>query len=121
MKKIKVAVSDTAFNKQLKAILLPLEYEIEEVELTPQLADVNFDNTDLIIIDPFLGGVGEAEGLIDTLKSRAVTSRIPILLCSHSDNGDAIVNGLGAGASDFILLPASARMLTSRITALLKK
>lgn len=121
MKKIMVAVADDSFMKQLKAVLLPLEYEIKITNLTSRLADADFSETDLIILDPHLGDVGEAAGLIDTLKSRSATSRIPILLCSHEDNDDAIINGLSAGANDFILVPASSRMLKARIISLLKK
>lgn len=121
MKKILVAHRDEAFIKQLKAVLLPLEYEIKLVELDQFIADADHTDNALIILDPKLGNTGIASGLIDTLKSRVATSRIPILLCSTQENNVDIINGLSAGASDFIILPATTRSISKRIKALLNK
>lgn len=121
MKNVRVVIDNNALLKQLRAILSPLGYEIILSAMDPHLADSDFSETDLIIFDPHLGDIGVTEGLIDTLKSRSATSGIPLLLVAYSDHNDDIVNGLGAGANDFILLPAPIGMLKQRIFSLLQR
>lgn len=121
MKKIQVAVNDANFLRQLKALFLPLEYELVMIKLEQFIAEADLSETELLIIDPMLAEIGIASGLIDTLKSRNATSRIPILLCSSHDNNDAIVTCMNAGASDFILLPSPSRLIKTRVQALLDK
>lgn len=121
MKKIKVAINDSTLVKQLRNVLTPMKYEIEISELNQHFADADFSETDLIILDPHLGDIGIAEGLIDTLKSRSSTSRIPILLCTHQEDDASLIEGLSAGANDFILLPITTRTLQSRLKTLMRR
>ena len=115
MKSIKVILKDPKIIEQITTIIKPLGYDIEFHEMKSNLANQNFDNTALIIIDPNQGDPGLAEGIIDNLKSRSVTFPIPILLCTDENNDSAIVNGLNAGANDFILLPTTVDVLKSRL------
>ena len=119
MKNIKVLLIDDTIIRWTKDVFESIGYSVDILKLTSSVADENFSETDLIIIDPVLGEKGEAGTLIDTLKSRVSTSRIPILLCSHEDNDRAIVNGLNAGANDFILLPTTPQFYTDRIKHLI--
>lgn len=121
MKNVKVLLNDSEFVESLRRIFEPLRIEISEMTLDHRVADSDFFDTQMIILDPFLGEPGVATELIDTLKSRSATSFIPILLCSHEDNDMEIINGLNAGANDFILLPASERTLLRRINSLLNR
>lgn len=123
MKNIKIFFSNPNENiiEALRAYFKPLGYELILNDDLLRAADEDFSLTDLIIMDPNMGDAGIATGVIDTLKSRIATSRIPILLCSHQSNQESIINGLNAGASDFIQLPSPNRTLYKRIRALLRQ
>ena len=121
MKKIKVAVDDSALIKQLHSVLNPMGYTLEMLEMNQHIADSDFSETHLIVLDPHLGDTGIVFGLVDTLKSRSATSQIPILLCTHQENDDSIVDALSAGANDFILLPIPSHVLLLRVKSLLNK
>lgn len=111
MKNVKVVIDNSSLLAELRSVLEPLGLRVDTPEISARIADDDFTETELIILDPVLGETGVANGLIDTLKLRANTSRIPILLCSDESNHDAIISGLGVGATDFILLPASPRSI----------
>lgn len=119
MKNVKVVLENSKALEQLKAIFEPLEIEIIKLALDHRMADEDFSETSLIIMDPHLGEKGVLYGIIDTLKSRNATSGIPILLCASMANDESIVEGLNSGANDFIILPSSTRSLQTRIKKLL--
>lgn len=119
MKNVKVILENSKALEQLKTIFAPLEMEIIKLPLDHRVSDEDFSETSLIIMDPHLGDKGVLFGIIDTLKSRSATSRIPILLCATIANDEAIVEGLSSGATDFIILPASTRSLQARIKTIL--
>lgn len=120
MKNISVMLDDLGLSKALHQALEPEGYNIVDMELTPRVADYDFTDTELIVINPAMAAPGIASGLIDTLKSRSATSGIPILICTQDGNDKALLAALGAGASDFILLPASERVLMQKVRSYLK-
>ena len=120
MKNIKIAIHDEVLLGHLKSVLTGKGYSVVNYDSFDRLADEDYSETELVILDPFMAPPGEATGLIDTLKSRSATSRIPILLCSHEDNDQLIISCMNAGASDFIMLPSSRKTLKARIQNLLQ-
>lgn len=115
MKNVKVLINDGPLLTSLRSMLEPLGLRIDTPEINVRLADDDFSETVMIILDPVLGADGVVHELIDTLKSRSATSRIPILLCSNEANHEVLIRGLGMGATDFILLPASPRSVMEAI------
>ena len=73
---------------------------------------------DLVVSDimmPNLDGLG----LMKELRSDPETETLPIILLSARAGEEARVEGLGAGADDYLVKPFSARELLARVSALL--
>ena len=76
--------------------------------------------TDLVIIDWMLPGM-DGLSLTRTLRNRADTEKIPIImLTARSDEADAI-QGFDSGVDDYITKPFSPRELIARVNALLRR
>jgi len=76
--------------------------------------------TDLVIIDWMLPGM-DGLNLTKTLRNRAATEKIPIImLTARSDEADAI-QGFDSGVDDYITKPFSPRELIARVNALLRR
>ena len=75
---------------------------------------------DVVIIDLMLPGIDGLE-VCRTLRSRAETSNIPIImLTAKASESDRIV-GLELGADDYITKPFSPREVAARVKALLRR
>ena len=76
--------------------------------------------TDLVIIDWMLPGM-DGLSLTRTLRDRADTEKIPIImLTARSEEADAI-QGFDSGVDDYITKPFSPRELIARVNALLRR
>ena len=76
--------------------------------------------TDLVIIDWMLPGM-DGLSLTRTLRNRADTEKIPIImLTARSEEADAI-QGFDSGVDDYITKPFSPRELIARVNALLRR
>ena len=76
--------------------------------------------TDLVIIDWMLPGM-DGLNLTKTLRNRADTEKIPIImLTARSEEADAI-QGFDSGVDDYITKPFSPRELIARVNALLRR
>ena len=76
--------------------------------------------TDLVIIDWMLPGM-DGLSLTRTLRNRADTEKIPIImLTARSGEADAI-QGFDSGVDDYITKPFSPRELIARVNALLRR
>lgn len=71
---------------------------------------------DLILSDVMMPGLDGFE-LLEALRADSRTRGIPIILLSARAGEEAIVEGLEAGADDYLVKPFSAQELVSRITA----
>ena len=94
-----------------------------EVQAVPNglaaLEAVQQQRTDLVLYDVMMP---EMDGfqLVRTLKASQETSRIPVLLLSARAGEDATVQGMQAGADDYLVKPFSARELLARVTTHIK-
>ena len=76
--------------------------------------------TDLVIIDWMLPGMDGLD-LTRTLRNRADTKKIPIImLTARSEEADAI-QGFDSGVDDYVTKPFSPRELVARVNALLRR
>jgi PAS domain S-box-containing protein len=71
---------------------------------------------DLILSDVMMPGLDGFE-LLEALRADSRTREIPIILLSARAGEEAIVEGLEAGADDYLIKPFSAQELISRVTA----
>jgi two-component system OmpR family response regulator len=73
---------------------------------------------DLLIVDRMLPGL---DGLLLVKKLRQQESRVPILILSNLGGLDDRVEGLNAGADDYLAKPFAFSELLARINALLRR
>ncbi len=75
---------------------------------------------DLILSDVMMPGLDGFE-LLGALRADLRTREIPIILLSARAGEEAIIEGLQAGADDYLIKPFSAQELISRVTAHLQR
>jgi signal transduction histidine kinase/FixJ family two-component response regulator len=91
-----------------------------EVQVAPDgrtaLAMVREYQPDLVLADVMMPGMDGFE-LLQTLRSNQETSNMPVILLSARAGEEAQVEGLQAGADDYLIKPFSARELLARVGA----
>jgi PAS domain S-box-containing protein len=109
--------------------LLSQQYEVETVANgAAALAAIRQQLPDLVLADVMMPEMDGFEllrllrnpPLEDSLRSRHTTQDIPIILLSARAGEEARIEGLEAGADDYLIKPFSARELLARIEANLR-
>ena len=120
---IRILVADDEPN-QLELLtfnLVQADYEVIRAEDGRQALDmIEEHRPDLVIIDwmmPHMSGIDVCR----TLRSRAETRQLPIIMLSARDEEGDRTLGLDIGADDYISKPFSPRELISRVRALLRR
>ena len=84
------------------------------------LTTAEAEHPDLIILDLMLPGMDGYE-VLQRLRSSESTSSMPVILLTARREEDERVKGFEVGADDYITKPFSARELTLRVDALLRR
>ena len=96
--------------------LLEVDFAVEAVaDGEAAFAAVLAQHTDLVLADvmmPILDGFG----LLRRLRNHPQTSTIPVILLSASTGEESRIEGLQAGADDYLSKPFTARELQARVT-----
>ncbi len=97
--------------------LLGANYQVEAVSNGSEALDaVRRDRPDLILTDVMMPGL-DGFGLLREVRSDPSISTLPVILLSARAGEDARVEGLDAGADDYIVKPFTARELLARVSA----
>ncbi|NJO51572.1 MAG: response regulator, partial [Leptolyngbyaceae cyanobacterium RM2_2_4] len=100
--------------------LLSQQYEVETVANgAAALAAIRQQLPDLVLADVMMPEMDGFE-LLRLLRSHHTTQDIPIILLSARAGEEARIEGLEAGANDYLIKPFSARELLARIEANLR-
>ena len=83
------------------------------------LAAVEREPPDLIVTDVMMPGVDGFQ-LVNILRRRPELASIPVIMLSARAGEEARVEGLAAGADDYLVKPFAARELVARVEAQLK-
>ncbi len=75
---------------------------------------------DLVVSDVMMPGLDGFQ-LLDALRSDEETRAIPVILLSARAGEEARIEGLGAGADEYLQKPFSARELVARLDSLLRR
>lgn len=109
--------------KLAKALKRGLEQERFAVDLAHTadegLAQALVDEHDLVILDRMLPG--SIDGIKICLALREQKKQVPILLLTAKDRVSDRVDGLNAGADDYLVKPFSFEELLARVRALLRR
>ena len=100
--------------------LLSQQYEVESVaDGLAALDSARGRVPDLVLTDVMMPGL-DGFGLLQELRADPQTRKVPIILLSARAGEEARVEGLEAGADDYLIKPFSARELLARVEAALK-
>jgi two-component system, NtrC family, sensor kinase len=75
---------------------------------------------DCILLDRSMAGIGGIE-TCRRLKSSAIVRETPLIILTASDQRDAVLEGLGAGADDFVSKVSGFDVLSARIQAQIRR
>src|SRR4051812_18290814 len=110
---------DAPIRRMLARTLAAEGYEVEAVaDGGAALAAVERNVPDAIVLDVTMPGV---DGLAVTRRLRAKGLRVPILLLTARDALRDRVDGLDAGADDYLVKPFEVEELSARVRALLRR
>ncbi|BAU11366.1 multi-sensor signal transduction histidine kinase [Leptolyngbya sp. NIES-3755] len=114
-------VDDNADMREYLTRILSEQVAVEAVtDGAAALLAVQRQLPDLILSDVMMPGVDGFQ-LLQTLRDDPQTREIPIILLSARAGEEAIVEGLQAGADDYLIKPFSAQELISRIQTHLQR
>jgi PAS domain S-box-containing protein len=115
-----LVADDNADMRDYVKRLLSQQYEVEAVsDGAAALAVARQRVPDLVLTDVMMPRL-DGFGLLQALRSTPQTRDIPIILLSARAGEEARVEGLAAGADDYLTKPFSARELMARVEASLK-
>jgi adenylate cyclase len=112
---------DTEHSHAMSEYLTALDFRVVTFPSAKEfLAQTNIPEPyDLVVSDINMPGGASGFDLCRTLRARAEAVRLPIILITGSDPSIDKVQGLEAGADEFIAKPFSARHLIAKIRSLL--
>lgn len=114
-----IADDDKDIAKALKALFEHNHYSADMVfNGTEACAHALAGNYDGMILDIMMPGMDGIE-VLQTLRARGV--KTPVLLLTAKGEIDDRVNGLDAGADDYLAKPFAARELLARVRAMLRR
>ncbi|HEY9823963.1 MAG TPA: ATP-binding protein [Stenomitos sp.] len=112
-----LVVDDNADMREYLTRILSEHIQVEAVaDGATALAMAQAQVPDLILSDVMMPSLDGFE-LLEALRADPRTREIPIILLSARAGEEAIIEGLEAGADDYLIKPFSAQELLSRITA----
>ncbi len=106
--------------KLLKGMLKTEPYRIlEATRAAEAIACLQNEEIDLVIVDLMLPGMSGAD-LCRWLKANRQTHLIPVVILTNLHGVENEIEGISAGANDFLLKPLSPAIVRSRVYSLLR-
>ncbi|BAY35151.1 multi-sensor signal transduction histidine kinase (plasmid) [Nostoc carneum NIES-2107] len=113
-------VDDNADMRDYLTSILSEYVEVEAVaDGAAAIAAVNQRVPDLVLSDVMMPGLDGFE-LLQALRADARTKEVPIILLSARAGEESVIEGLQAGADDYLIKPFSATELVTRVNAYLQ-
>ncbi|MGW1588540.1 SpoIIE family protein phosphatase [Streptomyces sp. NPDC002386] len=115
--RVLVADDNVDMREYLTRILAGAGYEVTAVtDGVEALARARRDLPDLVVSDVMMPRLGGLE-LVARLRGDTRTASVPVLLLSARAGQEASIEGLGAGADDYLVKPFAAAELLARVRA----
>ena len=117
-----LVVDDTPSNVKLLAdVLTARGYRITTAETgEAALAAIGVDAPDLVLLDVMLPGISGYD-VCRTIRADPENAMLPVVLVTALDPAEERVQGLEAGADDYLVKPFEPRELVLRIQAILRR
>ena len=120
-RKILVIDDDYSFAEFAKMLLEMFGYTVKISLNAIKIVDLAIsEKPDLIIMDINMPEINGIEA-VKILKSNRKTAKIPILMCSMSNNKTEVSNSLSFGALDFIRKPLEQESLKTAVDKIFQK
>ena len=120
-KTILIVEDEVAIRGMISAAVSLAGYQFLEAPTTRDAHRLVIDQKpDLILLDWMLPQ-GSGIDFCRQLKQNDLTSDIPVIMLTAKDNEDNKIQGLDAGADDYVTKPFSPRELMARIKAILRR
>ncbi len=120
-KRVLIIDDEAPIREMLRVALEMADYQCQEAENAQQALGMIVDERpDLVILDWMMPGTSGLE-LTRRLKKDPLTVDIPVILLTARGEEDHKVQGLEAGADDYITKPFSPRELVARLKAVLRR
>ena len=121
LKKILIVDDEAPIREMLVMALEMADYECLQAGDAQTAHSLVVDcNPDLILLDWMMPGISGIE-LARRLKRDAATAEIPIIMLTARSEEDNKIQGLEAGADDYMTKPVSTRELLARLKAVLRR
>lgn len=118
--RILLADDNADMREYLQRLLVECGYQVVGVpDGERALALARSEHFDLVLSDVMMPGVDGAE-LLNALRSDPQTATLPVILLSARAGEESRVEGLAAGADDYLVKPFSARELAARVESHIK-
>jgi PAS domain S-box-containing protein len=112
-----LVVDDNADMRDYIRRILESDYRVvEAADGTQALAMLRSDPPDLVLTDVMMPNL-DGFGLIAALRADEVAGHLPVIVLSARAGDEATVEGLDAGADDYLVKPFSPREMRARVRA----
>ncbi|RVU84540.1 response regulator [Leucothrix sargassi] len=112
---------EASIRQMLRFSLTRSGYQFAEAENAAQMSEqLGMQLPDLILIDWMLPDASGPD-LVKQLRKDPMTRDIPIIMLTAKAEEENMIQGLDAGADDYITKPVSLKSLNARIKALLRR
>lgn len=105
--------------------LLRINLESESFDVEVEASALHASTRDLTSIRLMLIDAMEqaftGRDLLRQVKANPLTAHIPVIILTHSDSEDDIIDAFSEGAEDYILKPFSLRELVARVKSVLRR
>lgn len=119
--RILIVDDEPAIREMVAAALETADFDVLEADTGQRAHEVIVDERpDLVLLDWMLPGISGIE-LARRLRREDTTAEIPVIMLTARSEEDNRVQGLDAGADDYVVKPFSTRELVSRIKAVLRR
>jgi PAS domain S-box-containing protein len=110
-----IVADDNADMREYLVRLLETHYEVRAARNGLEALElVREKRPDLVITDVMMPGL-DGFGLLDALRSDSATADVRLIMVSARAGEEGVVEGLEAGADDYLVKPFSARELLARV------
>ncbi|MDH5257359.1 MAG: phosphate regulon transcriptional regulator PhoB [Gammaproteobacteria bacterium] len=121
VQKVLLVEDELAIRQMLLFVLQDSGFEVLQAQNTQEAMQCISENAiDLLILDWMLPGISGVE-LCSRLKKESAYKHIPVIMLTAKAEEDDKIQGLNAGADDYLTKPFSPRELIARINAVLRR
>jgi DNA-binding response OmpR family regulator len=120
-KRLLVVDDDPEYRGLMASRLRKRGYDVEQAGSGEEAIDVlGAHGVDCILLDRSMAGIGGIE-TCRRVKSSPVTRDIPLIFLTASEQREAVLEGLGAGADDFVSKASGFDVVSARIQAQIRR